>query len=41
VDNIRACWTDNEITPQPYPAGSWGPTSAIALAAKDSVTWHE
>ncbi|WP_206237946.1 glucose-6-phosphate dehydrogenase [Novosphingobium terrae] len=41
VDNIRACWTENEIIPQPYPAGSWGPTAAIALAAKDSVTWHE
>jgi glucose-6-phosphate 1-dehydrogenase len=41
VDAIRATWTENEITPQPYPAGSWGPTAAIALAAKDSVTWHE
>jgi glucose-6-phosphate 1-dehydrogenase len=41
VDQIRATWGENEITPQPYPAGSWGPTAAIALAAKDSVTWHE
>ncbi|MDE1915669.1 MAG: glucose-6-phosphate dehydrogenase [Sphingomonadales bacterium] len=41
IDNIRACWTENDIKPQPYPAGAWGPTAAIALAAKDSVTWHE
>jgi glucose-6-phosphate 1-dehydrogenase len=41
IDGVRACWTDNDITPQPYSAGSWGPTAAIALAAKDGVTWHE
>jgi glucose-6-phosphate 1-dehydrogenase len=41
IDGIRKIWTDNSITPQPYSAGSWGPTAAIALAAKDGVDWHE
>lgn len=41
IDGIRKIWTDNGITPQPYSAGSWGPTAAIALAAKDGVDWHE
>jgi glucose-6-phosphate 1-dehydrogenase len=41
IDAIRASWAENDITPHPYTAGSWGPTAAIALAAKDGVTWHE
>jgi glucose-6-phosphate 1-dehydrogenase len=41
IDAIRASWTDHGMVPQPYTAGSWGPTAAIALAAKDGVTWHE
>ncbi|MDP9056480.1 MAG: glucose-6-phosphate dehydrogenase [Pseudomonadota bacterium] len=41
IDAVRASWADHGKTPQPYTAGSWGPTAAIALAAKDGVTWHE
>ena len=41
IDAIRASWADHDKVPQPYTAGSWGPTAAIALAAKDGVTWHE
>ncbi len=41
IDGIRASWENHGLTPQPYTAGSWGPTSAIALAAKDGVVWHE
>ncbi len=41
IDAIRASWADNDKAPHPYTAGSWGPTAAIALAAKDGVTWHE
>ena len=41
IDGVRRVWTDNGITPNPYGAGSWGPTAAIALAAKDGVAWHE
>ena len=27
--------------PRAYPAGSWGPTAAIALIERDGRTWHE
>ena len=42
-------WTENilnafqELSPplKTYPAGSWGPTSSIALIERDGFTWHE
>ena len=41
IDGIRASWADHGIVPQPYTSGSWGPTAAVALAARDGVNWHE
>ena len=41
IDAIRASWTEHGIVPKTYTAGSWGPTSAIALAERDGVHWHE
>ena len=41
IDDVRASWTENETKPKTYTAGSWGPTSAIALTERDGVTWHE
>ncbi len=41
IDAVRAEWADQELTPQSYTAGSWGPSAAIALAEKDGVSWHE
>jgi glucose-6-phosphate 1-dehydrogenase len=41
IDSIRATWTESGMVPKPYTAGSWGPSSAIALAERDGVTWHE
>jgi glucose-6-phosphate 1-dehydrogenase len=41
VDAIRATWTEQDIVPKTYTAGSWGPSAAIALAERDGVTWHE
>ncbi|MBV1690943.1 glucose-6-phosphate dehydrogenase [Novosphingobium sp. G106] len=41
VDAIRASWTEHGMTPKGYPAGTWGPSAAIALAERDGVTWHE
>ena len=41
IDGIRASWADHGVVPQPYSAGNWGPTAAIALAARDGVNWHE
>ena len=41
VDQIRANWAEEELTPRNYTAGSWGPSAAIALAERDGVSWHE
>ncbi|MCB5426148.1 glucose-6-phosphate dehydrogenase [Altererythrobacter sp. CC-YST694] len=41
IDQIRANWAEEGLTPKPYTAGSWGPSAAIALAERDGVTWHE
>ncbi|WEK46045.1 MAG: glucose-6-phosphate dehydrogenase [Candidatus Andeanibacterium colombiense] len=41
IDQIRATWAEEGMTPKPYTAGSWGPSAAIALAERDGVTWHE
>ena len=41
IDGIRAAWANKGMTPRPYPAGTWGPSAAIALTERDGVTWHE
>ena len=41
IDAIRRQWADEGLEPRPYSAGSWGPSSAIALAERDGVSWHE
>ncbi len=41
VDPIRAAWALSGEPPRPYPAGNWGPPSAIALIERDGRTWHE
>ncbi len=41
IDGIRAGWAEHGVAPKPYTAGSWGPSSAIALAERDGVSWHE
>ena len=41
ADGVLKGWADRPETPRPYPAGSWGPTSAIALIERDGRTWHE
>ncbi len=41
IDAIRRQWADEGLEPKPYAAGSWGPSSAIALAERDGVSWHE
>jgi glucose-6-phosphate 1-dehydrogenase len=41
IDRIRAAWAERGMTPRPYPAGTWGPTAAIALAERDGISWHE
>ena len=41
VDQIRALWKAEGITPKTYMAGGWGPSAAVALTERDGVTWHE
>ncbi|WP_336985771.1 glucose-6-phosphate dehydrogenase [Altererythrobacter aquiaggeris] len=41
IDAIRSVWSDQSQEPKTYTAGSWGPSSAIALAERDGVTWNE
>ena len=41
IDGVRDAWTKAGLTPQPYGAGSWGPSAAIALTERDGVHWHD
>jgi glucose-6-phosphate 1-dehydrogenase len=41
ADGVLKAWADRLEAPRPYPAGSWGPTAAIALIERDGRTWHE
>ncbi|ARU59113.1 glucose-6-phosphate 1-dehydrogenase [Oleiphilus messinensis] len=40
-DQLIAGWEKLGIQPKKYPAGSWGPASAITLIARDGLSWHE
>lgn len=41
IDRIRAAWAEKQIAPRAYPAGTWGPSAAIALTERDGISWHE
>ena len=41
VEPILEAWGQTDESPKPYLAGSWGPTAAIALIARDGRTWFE
>ncbi|MBN8846952.1 MULTISPECIES: glucose-6-phosphate dehydrogenase [unclassified Sphingomonas] len=41
IDAIRAGWAANDMKPKHYPAGTWGPSAAIALTERDGVTWQD
>ncbi|MGF1475615.1 MAG: glucose-6-phosphate dehydrogenase [Geminicoccaceae bacterium] len=41
VDPMLDAWAASGKTPKPYTAGSWGPSDATALMAKDDRRWHE
>jgi glucose-6-phosphate 1-dehydrogenase len=41
VEPILEAWSSRPDVPRPYPAGTWGPTAAIALIERDGRTWHE
>ena len=41
IDPIQNAWAENRQDAQAYTAGTWGPSSAIALIERDGRTWHE
>lgn len=41
IDSIQNAWENLNEAPKPYPAGSWGPVSSIALLARDGRAWEE
>jgi glucose-6-phosphate 1-dehydrogenase len=41
IDPILEGWQSEGVVPRPYTAGSWGPSDATALIARDGRTWHE
>jgi glucose-6-phosphate 1-dehydrogenase len=41
IDTIRDGWLANGMQPKPYAAGTWGPSSSIALTERDGVSWRE
>jgi glucose-6-phosphate 1-dehydrogenase len=41
VDPILEAWGASAATPDPYPAGSWGPAASTLLLARDGNVWHE
>ncbi len=41
VEPVIEAWEESREPPRLYPAGSWGPTSAIALIERDGRTWYE
>ena len=41
VDCIQSVWAQSGKLAESYTAGSWGPSRAIALIARDGRNWHE
>lgn len=41
VDRIREGWQHHEMSPRPYPAGTWGPARAVTLAERHGHAWRE
>jgi len=41
VGPILDAWQASNEGPRPYTAGTWGPSSAIALIERDRRTWNE
>ncbi|MDR4305525.1 glucose-6-phosphate dehydrogenase [Chelatococcus sambhunathii] len=41
ADPILESWSRLGRVPDPYTAGTWGPSTAVALIERDGRTWHE
>jgi glucose-6-phosphate 1-dehydrogenase len=41
IDGIQNSWKSTAQQVRPYPAGTWGPTAAIALTERHGHSWYE
>lgn len=41
IDAVFDGWRSADITPKPYPAGTWGPAAAVAMAERHGHTWRD
>jgi glucose-6-phosphate 1-dehydrogenase len=41
IDGIQSSWKSTRQLVKPYPAGTWGPTAAIALTERHGHSWYE
>ncbi|HEU0305413.1 MAG TPA: glucose-6-phosphate dehydrogenase [Lysobacter sp.] len=41
IDAIFDGWRHAGVTPKPYPAGTWGPAAAVAMAERHGHSWRE
>ena len=41
VDTILEGWRARELTPKAYQAGTWGPSSAVAMTERHGHSWRE
>ena len=41
VDPIAKAWADGQAALSPYPSGTWGPTEADLLIARDGRSWRK
>jgi glucose-6-phosphate 1-dehydrogenase len=39
IDGIIDSWAEQEMKPQPYVAGTWGPTDSVRLLDRDNREW--
>ena len=40
IDGIIDSWAQTNMAPQPYVAGTWGPTDAVRLLDRDGREWR-
>ena len=41
IEPILQAWAEQTEPPKPYPAGTWGPSAAIALVEREGRTWYD
>ncbi|MDQ3289339.1 MAG: glucose-6-phosphate dehydrogenase [Pseudomonadota bacterium] len=41
IDSIHQAWAQAGTVPKPYPAGTWGPGSAVTLTERHGHSWRE